>query len=101
MPYADATKRRTYHAEYMQQWRARKAQQTPPPVPGSPQLEASAFADVAQRVQAMAHRVYQQSRELRSTHDAKVLQVIEELSLVHLEITDLLVQLTAGSAPNR
>jgi hypothetical protein len=27
MPYADVTKRRTYHAGYMQHWRVRKAQQ--------------------------------------------------------------------------
>jgi hypothetical protein len=85
MPYADVTKRRTYHAGYMQQWRARKAQQTPVPVPGAPQLEASAA------LVNEARRLHVEALEL-AYHPARVVELLRR-------ITGLLLQITEASTP--
>lgn len=113
MPYADVTTRRTYHAEYMQQWRARKAQQTPSPLPAASQPEASALVhaaqqlDTARRMHTKADHLRRQTVELRSLYDPKLLEHVDQLACLHVEVTSLLaeiigllVQLTTGSAPS-
>jgi hypothetical protein len=83
MPYADATKRRTYHAGYMQQWRARKAQQRPLPVPGAIPSEASAaLLEEARRLQAEALQL--------AYHPARVVELLRR-------ITGLLVQIAEAA----
>jgi hypothetical protein len=87
MPYADVTKRRTYHAGYMQQWRARKAQQTPVPVPGAiPPEAAAALVDEARRLHAEALEL--------AYHPARVVELLRR-------ITGLLVQITGVSTPTQ
>jgi hypothetical protein len=87
MPYADVTKRRTYHAGYMQQWRARKAQQTPVPVPGAIPPEAStALVDEARRLHAEALAL--------AYHPALVMELLRR-------ITGLLLQVAEASTPTQ
>jgi hypothetical protein len=103
MPYADVTKRRTYHAGYMQQWRARKAQQTPAPLPAASPPEASALVHAAQqlataqRLHTTADHLRRQTVELRSLYDPKLLEYVDQLACLHVEVTSLLVQIVSRS----
>lgn len=95
MPYADVTKRRTYHAGYMQQWRARQARPTPPPVPGATQLEASSWTREAQRLQAAAVQLQRQTTDVRSLHDPELLWRIHDVATLLVEVIGVLVTLPA------
>ncbi len=72
-------------------------QQTPPLVAGATKPEASALVDTAQRLHTTACRIRQQTVEVRSLHDPKRLQNVEEIAQALVEVTALLVQVTAGS----
>jgi hypothetical protein len=93
MPYADVTKRRTYHAEYMQQWRARQARPTHPHVSGATPREASRWARKAQRLQAAAVELHTQAHD--ATTPLAVLLTLRSVTALVVEITGVLVTLPA------
>lgn len=93
MPYADVTKRRTYHAGYMQQWRARKAQQRPSRVPTVPNPEASrALVDAAQRLHTAALELRNEAS--LANNPLLAIQALRKLTGLLVEISGLLVNLT-------
>src|SRR2546428_664553 len=67
-------------------------------VSGAIKPETSARVDTAQRLHTTARRIRQQTVEVRSLHDAKLLQNVEEIAQALVEVTALLVQVTAGPA---
>jgi len=95
MPYADVTKRRTYHAGYMQQWRSRQARQTPPTLPRATQPEASGWAREAQRLQAAAVELHAQAHD--ATTPLAALLTLRSVTALVVEITGMLVTLPALS----
>jgi hypothetical protein len=95
MPYADVTKRRTYHAGYMQQWRARQASPPPPHAPGATQPEASGWAREAQRLQAAAVELHAQAHD--ATTPLAALLTLRSVTALVVEITGVLVTLPALS----
>jgi hypothetical protein len=90
MPYADVTKRRTYHAGYMQQWRARQAQQTPSPLPA-----ASALVAAAQQLATAAQALHRQAEDTNSV--PMLVQTLRQAARLLVEVTGLLVEVTSGS----
>jgi len=56
---------------------------------------AAALLDTAQRLHATADSLYRRTLDVRSTHDARVLQHEEELAHLHVEVTGLLAEVLA------
>jgi hypothetical protein len=97
MPYADVTQRRSYHAGYMQQWRARKAQQTPPSIPGSPQLEAAPWSHEVQRLHTAAGQVHTEA--LAANTIVATTLMLRRVTALVLELTGVLVELSTVAPP--
>jgi hypothetical protein len=81
----------------MQQWRARKARPTPPPVPVATSPEASRWASEAQRLQAAAVQLQRQTTDVRSLHDPELLWRVHDVATLLVKITGVLVTLPARS----
>lgn len=68
--------------------------QTRPAVPGP---EAGALGDAAQRIHTTAHQLQRQTVEVRSLHDPELLWRVHDLATLLVEVTGLLVTLTAAA----
>lgn len=67
----------------------------------APDPRAAALLDAAQRLHTIADSLYRRTLDVRSTHDARVLQHAEEQARLHLEVTRLLTEvLSLLAAPS-